>query len=53
MFIGAPLLVGILDPEHEDALGLLGEEPIEQRRTGPADVEVAGGRGSEADAGRH
>ncbi len=51
--LGAPLLVGVLDPEDEGAAGVPGEQPIEQRRAGAADVEIAGGGGSEADAGGH
>ncbi len=47
--VGAALLVGVLDPQHEGAAGPLGEEPVEERRPGPADVEVAGGGGGEAD----
>ena len=51
--LGAPLLVGVLDPQDEGAAGVPGEQPVEQRRAGAADVEIAGGGGSEADAGSH
>ena len=51
MRLGAPLLVGVLDPQDEGAAGVPGEQPVEQRRAGAADVEVAGGGGGEADAG--
>ena len=50
--VGAALLVGVLDAQDEGAAGLPGVEPVEQRRAGAADVEVAGGRGGEADANR-
>jgi hypothetical protein len=43
--------VGVLDAENELAAALLGEDVIEQADVGGADVGVAGGRGSDADAG--
>ena len=49
--LGAALAVGVLDAEHEGAAGVPGVEPVEERGAGAADVEVAGGRRSEADAG--
>ena len=48
--VGAALLVGVLDAEHEGAAGLPGEEPVEERGAGAADVEVAGGGGGEANS---
>src|SRR6185369_15641162 len=48
--VGAPLLVGVLDAEHEGAAGLPGIEPVEERRPGAPDVKVAGGRWGEANA---
>jgi hypothetical protein len=49
--LGAPLLVGVLDPQDEGPAGVLGEQPVEQRRAGAADMEVAGWGWGEADAG--
>ena len=40
------LLVGIVDPQHEMAAVLAGEEPIEQRRAHAANVQVSGRTGS-------
>ena len=45
---GGALAVGILDAQQELAAGVACVEPVEQRRARPADVQVAGGRGSEA-----
>ena len=42
--------VGVFDPQHEHAAVPARVEPVEERRAGAADVEVAGGRGSEPDA---
>ena len=42
------LAVGVLDAQQELAAGVAGIEPVEQRRARPADVQEAGGRGSEA-----
>ena len=39
--------VGVLDAQDEPAAGPLGQCPVEQRRTSTADMEHAGGRGSE------
>src|SRR6185436_8333445 len=45
--------VGVFDAEDERAAVTAGEEPVEQRRARAADVQVAGGGWSEADARRH
>ena len=42
--------IGVFDAQHERAAVPAGVEPVEQRRPGAADVEIAGRRGSEADA---
>ena len=42
--------VGVLDAQDEDAAVPAREEPVEERGAGAADVQVAGGRRSEADA---
>ena len=47
-----PFGVGVLDAEDEGAAVAPREEPVEERGARAADVEVAGGRGCEADAGR-
>src|SRR5690606_39397871 len=44
--------VGILDAQDEGAAVTTGEGPGEQRGTGAADVQIAGGAGSEAGADR-
>jgi hypothetical protein len=44
------LPVGVLDAQQVAAAVVAGLQPVEERRPGAADVEVAGGRGSEADA---
>ncbi len=36
-------LVGVLDAQHERAVGLAGEDPVVERRARPTHVEVAGG----------
>ena len=46
-----PLRVGVVDPQDELPAVVAREEPVEERRAHPADVQVAGGRGGEADAG--
>jgi hypothetical protein len=43
-----PLLVGVLDAQDELAVTVAGKEPVEQRRAGRADVQVAGRAGGEA-----
>jgi hypothetical protein len=40
--------IGVLDAEVEGAAVMARLEPVEQRRAGAADVEIAGGRGGEA-----
>ena len=42
--------VGVFDAQHEHAAVAPGEEPVEERGARAADVQVAGRRGSEADA---
>ena len=44
-------LIGVLDAEQEIAADVPGEEPVEQRGAGPADMQITGGTGGEADAG--
>ncbi len=39
------LAVGVFDAQQELSAGLLGIEPVEQRRAGSSDVKIAGGRG--------
>src|SRR5574337_423396 len=48
--VGGALLVCVLDAEHEGAAGLPGVEPVEEGGAGTADMEIAGGAGSEPDA---
>ena len=50
--IRAPADVGVLDAEDERALMLPGEDVVVEARAGAAQVQIAGGRGSEADAWR-
>ncbi len=49
--LGASLPIGVLDAKHQRAAGVAGKEPVEQRGASAADVEIAGGRRSETDAG--
>ena len=42
------LAVGVLDPQHELPLLVTREQPVEQRRAGPADVQLPRGRRREA-----
>ncbi len=49
--VGAPLPVGILDPQHHRAAGLPGVQPVEERGAGAANVEIPGRGWGEADAG--
>ena len=42
--------VGVFDAQHEHAAEPPREQPVEEGRAGAADVQVAGGRWSEADA---
>ena len=46
--LGGALPVGILDAQQHLPAGVAGVEPVKQGRAGPADVQVAGGRGGEA-----
>ena len=50
---GGPFEVGVLDAEQEDAALAPGEQPVEQRRSSVADVQMAGGRRGEADSHDH
>src|SRR5258705_50722 len=45
--------IRILDSENEDTTVTTRKQPVEQRGTGAADVQVAGRRGSETDAWGH
>ena len=47
------VLVGILDAHDKAAAGVLGQQPVEQRRADVADVGHAGRAGSVADPDRH
>ena len=42
--------VGVFDSQNEGAAGAACVQPVEERRAGAADVEVAGGGWSEPDA---
>ena len=44
--------VGVLDAEHEHAAVAAGEQPVEERGAGAADVKVTSGRRRETDPGR-
>ena len=46
--LGRARAVGVLDAQQVLAAVMLGEEPVEQGRSGAADMQVAGGRGGEA-----
>ena len=50
---GRALAVGILDAQQEAATMVAGEQPVEERRAGTADMQGAGGRGGESNADRH
>jgi hypothetical protein len=41
-FFGRALQVSVFNPQQEFAADLAGVEPIEQSRTGGADVQIAG-----------
>jgi hypothetical protein len=45
-----PLLIGVVDPQEKLPAVLPGEEPVEERRANAADVQEAGGTGSETSA---
>ena len=44
--------VGVFDSQNEGAAQVAGKEPVEQRRAGATDMQIAGRRGREPDAGR-
>ena len=44
--------VSVFDSQYENAAALASEDPIVERRLGPAYVEVASGRRGEADTNR-
>ena len=50
VLVGRALLVGVFDAEQELAAHPARVQPIEERGAGAADVQIAGGRGGEADA---
>ena len=54
-FLGVARAIGVLDPQHQCAAGVLREKPVEQRGARAADVKIASRRWSKADAngGRH
>src|SRR5689334_11393061 len=51
-FVGAAGLVGVLDAEEELPTVSLDVEPVEERGSSATDVQVAGGRGREAETRR-
>ena len=51
--IGAALAVGVLDAQQELAAVVAGEQVVEQRGAGAADVQQAGRAGGEAGANGH
>ena len=51
--IGRPRAVGVLHPQQELAAVVAGEQIVEERRAGPADVQQAGGRRGEAGPDGH
>src|SRR5207244_12424132 len=53
VLVGGAGPVGVLDAEQELTARVARVQPVEQGGTGAADVEVAGGRGGEADADGH
>ena len=44
---GRARAVGVFDPQQELAATATGIQPVEQRRAGAADMQIAGGRGGE------
>ena len=48
-----PLLVGVVDPQDELAAVMSGQQPVEQSRPHPADVQEAGRAGGESSANTH
>src|SRR6266571_3757950 len=53
VLLGGALPVGVFDAQQELAARVAGVQPVEEGGAGAADVEVAGGRRGEADAGGH
>src|SRR5213078_3634338 len=53
VFVGGTRLVGVFDAQQELPAFFAGEEPVEEGGAGPADVEKASRRRSEADADSH
>jgi len=51
--LGRTRRIGVVDPEQEAAAHLFGEQPIEQRGAGIADMQQPGGRRRETDDDRH
>ena len=51
--LGAALAVGVLDAEQEFAAVVAGEQVVEQRGPGAADMQQAGRAGGEAGADGH
>ncbi len=49
----APIGIGVFDAQHHHPSGVPSVEPVEQRRTGTADVQVAGGSGRETNTNGH
>src|SRR4051812_20199052 len=45
--------IGVFDAENKDPTRSPGEQPVEQRGAGAADVEKAGGRRGKANSGSH
>ena len=48
--LDVPLLVGVVDPQDELAAVMAGQQPVEQGRPHPADVQKAGRAGGESRA---
>ena len=48
----AALPIGVFYAQQELATVVTGEQPVENRRAGRADVQAAGGAGGQADANR-
>ncbi len=51
--LDVPLLVGVVNPEHELAPVVTREQPVEKRRADPSDVEEAGRAGGESGPDTH
>jgi hypothetical protein len=54
-FRGVPRLISVFNPKNKSPSGIAGKEPVEEGRARPANVQVTGGRRSEANSnrGRH